>query len=145
MHNEKAILLANLMVDTSKPIKLAIPDSLRAPPNNGTYVVQSRADRLIDLRAMKDANATILLSGFLHSQQHFLVRVWIRTRRRFRVNPADAERCTVRAILQIGPVALADGDGAAFAVAGQRAVEPHAFLGHGPTDAGRAGSARRTG
>ncbi|HWY74205.1 MAG TPA: hypothetical protein VN281_01235, partial [Verrucomicrobiae bacterium] len=39
--NDHAILLANALIDTSQPMGLKIPASLKAPPDNGTYVVQA--------------------------------------------------------------------------------------------------------
>jgi subtilisin-like proprotein convertase family protein len=40
--NDKAILLENALLDTSKGTKLAIPDDLRAHGDPGSYIVQSR-------------------------------------------------------------------------------------------------------
>jgi subtilisin-like proprotein convertase family protein len=39
--NDHAILLANALIDTAQPMGLKIPASLKAPPDNGTYVVQA--------------------------------------------------------------------------------------------------------
>src|SRR5579859_28170 len=41
--SDKAILLGNALIDTEKPASLAIPDRLRAPQNNDSYIVQSRS------------------------------------------------------------------------------------------------------
>lgn len=62
VHNEKGILLENAYLDTSKPMDLAIPDRLKAPADNGTYVVQSRgaASDAQFLAMLHDANATIV-------------------------------------------------------------------------------------
>ncbi|MDB6124021.1 MAG: Peptidase and in kexin sedolisin [Pedosphaera sp.] len=60
-HSDKAILLANALLDTSKDFKLTIPAHLRAPENNGSYVVQSRGPLSDSFRAvLKNANATII-------------------------------------------------------------------------------------
>src|SRR5579883_660645 len=61
VHDDKAILLGNALIDTGKPVNLAIPDRLRAPANNGSYVVQSRGPLTDQFRALlQNANATIV-------------------------------------------------------------------------------------
>ncbi len=62
IHNDKAILLANALLDTGKPLDLAaIPPRLKAPANSGTYIVQARGALTDQFRAaLRDANATII-------------------------------------------------------------------------------------
>ena len=61
IHNDKAILLANALLDTGKPVDLTIPDRLRAPANSGSYVVQARGPLDAPFRALvRDANASIV-------------------------------------------------------------------------------------
>src|SRR5262245_47272839 len=40
--SETGILLENALLDTSEPLSLTIPESLRAPNPSGSYIVQSR-------------------------------------------------------------------------------------------------------
>lgn len=61
VRDNKAILLANALIDTANPVKLAIPDSLRASPNSGSYVVQANGPLDDRFRALlAEANATIV-------------------------------------------------------------------------------------
>ncbi len=61
LRDNKAILLANALIDTANPVKLAIPDSLRASPNSGSYVVQANGPLDARFRALlAEANATIV-------------------------------------------------------------------------------------
>ncbi|HWY74930.1 MAG TPA: S8 family serine peptidase, partial [Verrucomicrobiae bacterium] len=59
--NDHAILLANALIDTSQPLGLKIPASLKAPPDNGTYVVQAAGpvDQAFRSR-LAQAGATII-------------------------------------------------------------------------------------
>lgn len=57
--NEHGLLLANALLDTSKPLKLVIPDSLRAAPDAGSYLVQARGFADASFHALlKEAGAT---------------------------------------------------------------------------------------
>src|SRR5260370_32092849 len=59
--SDKAILLGNALIDTEKPASLAIPDRLRAPQNNDSYIVQSRGalhDAFRNL--LRDAGAQVI-------------------------------------------------------------------------------------
>jgi subtilisin-like proprotein convertase family protein len=59
--SEKAILLENALLDTEKPIALAIPDHLQAHGDPGTYIVQSRTQLDDAFRALlKGVGATIV-------------------------------------------------------------------------------------
>ncbi len=59
--HDKAILLANALIDTANPVKPAIPDRLRASANSGSYVVQASGPLDDHFRAMlAEANATIV-------------------------------------------------------------------------------------
>ena len=61
IHNDKAILLANALIDTTKPLPPGIPDRLRSAANGGSYVVQARGALTPEFRAaLRDANATII-------------------------------------------------------------------------------------
>ncbi len=42
LHNDRAILLENALLDTEQPITLAIPEHLRATNDPGSYIVQAR-------------------------------------------------------------------------------------------------------
>ena len=72
--DDKAIILANALIDTEKPLSdLKIPAHLRAPKNNGTYLVQSRGPADANFRALlADAGATII--SYIPNNA-FLVRV----------------------------------------------------------------------
>jgi len=60
VHNDKAILLANALIDTSKPLNLQIPERLRGPAS-GSYMVQSSGPLNDQFRALlQRANATIV-------------------------------------------------------------------------------------
>ncbi|MDB6018821.1 MAG: Peptidase and in kexin sedolisin [Pedosphaera sp.] len=59
--NDRAILLANALIDTEQPMNLKIPDALRAPEQNGSYVVQARGAPDDAFRArLREAGATIV-------------------------------------------------------------------------------------
>ena len=61
IHNEKAILLANALLDTSKSLNLGIPDKLRATPNSGSYIIQARGVLDDPFRAsLQNAGAKII-------------------------------------------------------------------------------------
>lgn len=62
LRSPKAIHLMNALLDTSKPVNnLAIPDKLRAPPNNGSYIVQANGPLDNNFRALlQSAGATIV-------------------------------------------------------------------------------------
>ena len=42
LHDDKAILLENALIETGKPLGFAIPEKLRAVGDPGSYIVQSR-------------------------------------------------------------------------------------------------------
>ena len=59
--NDKAILLANALIDSGNPVRPAIPDRLRAAANSGSYVVQASGPLDDRFRALlAEANATIV-------------------------------------------------------------------------------------
>jgi subtilisin-like proprotein convertase family protein len=59
--NDKAILLENALIDSSKPLNFSIPDSLKAKGDPGTYIVQSRGLLNNNFRAaLAAAGATIV-------------------------------------------------------------------------------------
>ena len=57
-----AILLENALLDTSKPLALAIPDHLRAQDDPGAYVVQSRAPLDDAFRARMQAAGAVIVA-----------------------------------------------------------------------------------
>ena len=60
-NDDHAVLLLNALIDTTRPVNLAIPDRLRAPKDHGTYIVQSRGVTDANFRAaIQNANATII-------------------------------------------------------------------------------------
>src|SRR6266404_691128 len=60
IRDDKAILLENALIDTANPLT-AIPDHLRAPKNNGSYIVQARGPVDDRFRArLSGANAAIV-------------------------------------------------------------------------------------
>ncbi len=59
--SDRAILLANALLDTEKPLALAIPEQLRAKGVPGSYVVQARGPLNAAFRAtLGEAGATII-------------------------------------------------------------------------------------
>src|SRR5579862_5802732 len=61
LRSRTAIHLMNALLDTAKPINLAIPDRLRAPKGNGSYIVQARGEIDDSFRAqLRNAGATIV-------------------------------------------------------------------------------------
>ncbi len=59
--SEHALLLANALIDTARTVKLAIPPGLRAPANNGSYVVQATGPLDDHFRSLlRAANAGIV-------------------------------------------------------------------------------------
>ena len=61
VHSDDGILLANALIDATRPLELAIPESLRLDGETTSYVVQSRGvitDRF--RRLLMDAGATIV-------------------------------------------------------------------------------------
>ncbi len=60
IRDDRAILLENALIDTATPLT-TIPEHLRAPKNNGSYIVQARAPVDDRFRAMLNgANAAIV-------------------------------------------------------------------------------------
>ncbi|MDB6067815.1 MAG: Peptidase and in kexin sedolisin [Pedosphaera sp.] len=61
--NDRAILLANALIDTTKPLDgLAIPDRLRAPKNSGSYVVVARDPLDEPFRALLNSSGASIIS-----------------------------------------------------------------------------------
>ena len=61
LRDDKAILLANALVDTARPVSLPIPDSLRAHGDPGSYIVQARGPLDDAFRALlREAGATVV-------------------------------------------------------------------------------------
>ncbi len=61
VRNEKALLLRNAFIDTSKPVNLPIPQQLRTVGDPGSYLVQSRGPLTDAFRAkLRAAGATII-------------------------------------------------------------------------------------
>ncbi len=61
LNDDHAIILGNALIDTTKPVNLAIPDRLRAPKDNGTYLVQSKGVTAASFRAaLQNANAAVV-------------------------------------------------------------------------------------
>src|SRR6185437_4054661 len=59
--NSRAILLENALIDSSVPVALAIPDSLRAHGDPGAYIVQAHGAATDAFRAeLQAAGATIV-------------------------------------------------------------------------------------
>ena len=53
LRNDRAILLANAVIDTTAPLDgLKIPDNLRAPPDNGSWIVQASGPMDASFRAL---------------------------------------------------------------------------------------------
>ena len=67
-----AILLENALLDTSRPLALPIPDSLRAQGDPGAYVVQSRAPLDDAFRARLQAAGALIVAYI--PNQAYLVR-----------------------------------------------------------------------
>ena len=61
MRSDKAILLENALIDSSKPVDLAIPDALRAHGDPGSYIIQANGTITPTFRAqLKAAGLTIV-------------------------------------------------------------------------------------
>src|SRR3984957_9321558 len=61
LNDNRAVILLNALIDTSRPLNLPIPDRLRAPKDNGTYIVQARGTTDANFRAaLSAANATVI-------------------------------------------------------------------------------------
>jgi subtilisin-like proprotein convertase family protein len=59
--NDKAILLDNAFIDTASSTRPVIPDSLRAAPNSGSYIIQASGPLDVRFRALlAEAGATIV-------------------------------------------------------------------------------------
>ena len=70
-----AILLANALIDSSRPLDFSIPDSLRENGDGGSYIVQARGPIDDDFRAMlKAAGASIVPNGYIPNNA-YLVRI----------------------------------------------------------------------
>src|SRR5580692_7586003 len=53
LRNDRAILLANAVIDTTRSLDgLKIPDNLRAPPDNGSWIVQASGPMDASFRAL---------------------------------------------------------------------------------------------
>jgi hypothetical protein len=55
IRNDHAVLLRNALIDTRRPLDLAIPESLKSSADPGSYVVQSRRAVTRDFRARIEA------------------------------------------------------------------------------------------
>ena len=74
-HNPRAILLGNAFIDTAKGGKLEIPDTLRAPADHGTYIVQARGENDAAFRAaLAAAGATLVPNSYIPNHA-FVVRL----------------------------------------------------------------------
>lgn len=62
VHNSKAILLENALIDSSKPLALAIPDKLRAQGDPGSYIVQANGTINKAFRAQLQAAGLTIVS-----------------------------------------------------------------------------------
>ncbi|MDB6109487.1 MAG: Peptidase and in kexin sedolisin [Pedosphaera sp.] len=71
--NDRAILLANALIDTGKPLDLGIPASLRAGLGHGSYVVQARGAVDAEFRARLGAAGASIVSYIPNNA--YLVRV----------------------------------------------------------------------
>ena len=72
--NQKAVLLANAFIDTGKPLALEIPETLRALPDAGTFVVQRRGEDDAAFRARLQAvGATVVPNSYIPNNA-FIVR-----------------------------------------------------------------------
>ena len=61
LHNDKAILLENALIDTSQPLNLSIPPHLRTQGEPDSYIAQSRGPLSEAFRmALRAAGATII-------------------------------------------------------------------------------------
>ena len=61
LKNPKAVLLMNAALDSSKPLDYSIPAELRARPDNGSYLVQSKTDLNGEFRQLlQSSHATIV-------------------------------------------------------------------------------------
>ena len=73
LRSRTAIHLMNALIDTSKPLNLSIPDRLRAPADNGSYIVQARGEIDNDFRALLQSAGATIVSPIPNNA--FLVRV----------------------------------------------------------------------
>ena len=70
---DSAILLRNALIDTARPLQLAIPEHLRSKSETGSYVVQSRGPISDGFRArLREVDATIV--SYIPNNA-FLIRV----------------------------------------------------------------------
>ena len=68
----KAVLLQNALIDTSLPVNLAVPDTLRAPADSGTFIVQSRGPPDAGFRGLLSKAGASIISYIPNNA--FLVR-----------------------------------------------------------------------
>jgi subtilisin-like proprotein convertase family protein len=87
IRNPRAILLENALLDTTQPLNLAIPASLRAKGDPGTYIVQARGP-LEDVRALLRQSGASIVSYIPNNA--FLVRASDEVARRLEAAPATA-------------------------------------------------------
>ena len=82
---DSAILLRNALIDTARPLQLAIPEHLRSKSETGSYVVQSRGPINDEFRArLREVDATIV--SYIPNNA-FLVRVTAEKARRLAAWP----------------------------------------------------------
>ena len=62
LRNDHAILLGNALLDTARPVSLAIPDALRAHGDPGSYIVQARGPLDDAFRALLQAAGATIVS-----------------------------------------------------------------------------------
>ncbi len=121
VHDRRAVLLENALIDTGSPLNFSIPKHLRAAGDPGAYIVQARGPITAAFRAtLAQAGAGIV--SYIPNDA-YLVRVPAAGAGALAAQSAGAVGDSLRAVLQDSSLAAGPGRGAEIP-AGERAVEP---------------------
>ena len=102
--NERAILMMNASVDTGRQLGFTIPENLRAKPDSGSYVVQSKGATSEEFRRMlAGADATII--SYIPNNA-YLVRVSTEGAKQLAANPLTQSVLTYHPYYKFEPTLL---------------------------------------
>ena len=104
VHNDKAILLENALLETGKPLALSIPESLRSEGDPGTYIVQSRTALDGAFRALLQQAGASIVSYIPNNA--YLVRASATAAEQLKANPQTQEVLPYEPYYKLKPALL---------------------------------------
>ncbi len=107
VHDDRAILLENALIDTANPLNLAIPANLQAAGDPGAYIVQARGPIDNAFRALLAQSGATVVSYIPNNA--YLVRASSGVAGMLEAKSVDADGRSLRALLQNLVVNASDG------------------------------------